>query len=72
LGQKAEITVDTFPKRVFPGHVVEIRTQAEYTPRNVQTLDQRMEQVFGVKVAVDPAPELKPGMAAIVRLVEPG
>ena len=71
LNQRAEITVDTFPKRIFPGHVVEIRTQAEYTPRNVQTLDQRMDQVFGVKVANDPAPELRPGMAATVRLVEP-
>jgi len=68
VGQKAGITVDTFPKRVFPGKVVEIRTQGEYTPRNVQTLDQRMDQVFGVKVAIDPAPELKPGMAAAVRL----
>jgi HlyD family secretion protein len=70
IGQTAALTVDTFPKRSFPGHVVEIRTQAEYTPRNVQTLDQRMDQVFGVKVAIDPAPELKPGMAATVRLEE--
>lgn len=68
IGQAAAITVDTFPKREFPGKVVEIRTQGEYTPRNVQTLDQRMDQVFGVKVAIDPAPELKPGMAAVVRL----
>ena len=71
VGQQAVVSVDTFPKRGFPGKVVEIRTQSEYTPRNVQTLDQRMDQVFGVKVAVDPAPELKPGMAASVRLVEP-
>ena len=70
IGQKAALTVDTFPKRSFPGHVVEIRTQAEYTPRNVQTLDQRMDQVFAVKVAIDPVPELKPGMAATVRLEE--
>jgi membrane fusion protein YbhG len=70
IGQRAALTVDTFPKRSFSGHVVEIRTQAEYTPRNVQTLDQRMDQVFGVKIAVDPAPELKPGMAAMVRLQE--
>jgi HlyD family secretion protein len=70
VGQKAALTVDTFPKREFPGKVVEIRTQSEYTPRNVQTLDQRMDQVFGVKVAIDPTPELKPGMAATVRLVE--
>ncbi len=70
VGQRAALTVDTFPKKEFPGKVVEIRTQSEYTPRNVQTLDQRMDQVFGVKVAIDPSPELKPGMAATVRLVE--
>ncbi len=70
IGQNAALTVDTYPKREFPGRVVEIRTQSEYTPRNVQTLDQRMDQVFGVKVAIDPAPELKPGMAASVRLQE--
>ena len=68
LGQKASITVDSFPGREFSGKVVEIRQQGEYTPRNVQTLKQRMDLVFGVKVAIDPAPELKPGMAAVVRL----
>jgi HlyD family secretion protein len=68
LGQKASITVDSYPGREFSGKVVEIRQQGEYTPRNVQTLKQRMDQVFGVKVAIGPAPELKPGMAAVVRL----
>jgi multidrug resistance efflux pump len=72
VGQPAAVRVDTFPHRSFPGRVVEIRTQGEYTPRNIQTLDQRSDQVFGVKVAIDPAPELKPGMAAIVDLAEPG
>ncbi len=70
VGQKAAVRVDTFPKRDFAGKVVEIRTQSEYTPRNIQTLDQRMDQVFGVKVAIDPAPELRPGMTATVRLEE--
>lgn len=68
IGDPARISVDTFPGRVFPGRVVEIREQAEYTPRNIQTLDQRSDQVFGVKVAIDPTPDLKPGMAATVRL----
>jgi membrane fusion protein YbhG len=68
VGQRAELTVDSFPKRAFPGKVVEISPRAQYTPRNIQTLDQRSDQVFGVKVSVDPAPELKPGMAALVRL----
>jgi membrane fusion protein YbhG len=68
VGQRAAVSVDTFEGREFPGRVVEIRDRAEYTPRNVQTVDQRSEQVFGVKVAIDSAPELKPGMAALVRL----
>jgi multidrug resistance efflux pump len=72
VGERAAVTVDGFPGREFPGRVVEIRQQGEYTPRNVQTLKQRMDQVFGVKVAVDPTPELKPGMAALVRLVAGG
>jgi HlyD family secretion protein len=62
------VSVDTFPGRSFPGKVVEIRSQSEYTPRNVQTLEQRGDQVFGVKVAIDPSAALKPGMAATVRL----
>ncbi|HXO19967.1 MAG TPA: HlyD family efflux transporter periplasmic adaptor subunit [Thermoanaerobaculia bacterium] len=72
MGQAAEVTVDTFPGRAFPGRVVEIRSQGEYTPRNIQTSDQRSDQVFGVKVRVDPRPELKAGMAAAVRLLPEG
>jgi multidrug resistance efflux pump len=68
VGQPAAVTVDSFPRRTFPGRVVEISPRAQYTPRNIQTLDQRSDEVFGVKVNVEPAPELKPGMAALVRL----
>ena len=68
MGQAASITVDTFPGRRYSGKVVEIREQSEYTPRNVQTLEERGDQVFGVKVAIDPSADLKPGMAALVRL----
>jgi HlyD family secretion protein len=68
VGQPAWVTVDTWRDRRFKGRVTEIRTRAEYTPRNVQTLAQRSEQVFAVKVALDAAPELKPGMAAIMTL----
>ena len=70
MGQEARVRVDTFPDRDFPGHVVEIRHQAEYLPRNVQTLDQRSDQVFAVKIALEPSTELRPGMAAFVTLVE--
>ena len=68
-GQNAWLTVDTWPDRKYPGHVVEISDKAEYTPRNVQTMEQRSDQVFGVKVAIEPTPDLKPGMAALVTLV---
>lgn len=68
VGAEVAVRVDTWPERSFVGRVVEIRHQAEYLPRNVQTLDQRSDQVFGVKVALDPASELRPGMAATVTL----
>jgi multidrug resistance efflux pump len=68
VGALAAVAVDTYPGRSFPGRVVEIRHQAEYLPRNVQTLDQRSDQVFGVKVALESAAELRPGMAALVTL----
>ena len=69
LGAAARIRVDGSPGKTFPGKVTQIREQAEYTPRNVQTLDQRFDQVFAVKIALEPAPELKPGMAATVEIL---
>jgi multidrug resistance efflux pump len=68
VGTPVQVFVDTYPDRPFPGRVVQVSDQAEYNPRNVQTLDQRADQVFGVKVEIEPAPELKAGMAATVRL----
>jgi HlyD family secretion protein len=68
VGQTARVRVDTFPDQWFPGRVATIASQGEYTPRNVQTRAQRAEQVFGVKVLVDPNPKLKAGMAAEVDL----
>lgn len=68
LGAPVCVTVDSFPDRVFRGKVAQVSTEGEYTPRNIQTRSQRADQVFGVKVLVDPAPELKPGMAADVDL----
>ena len=68
VGQQARVSVDTFPNETFPGRVATIASEGEYTPRNVQTRAQRAEQVFGVKVLVDPNPKLKAGMAAEVDL----
>lgn len=65
LGQAVAVTVDSFPGRVFEGKVVHIATEAEFTPKNVQTREERVNMVFGVKVEI-PNPEhlLKPGMPA--------
>ncbi len=63
LGQRAEVTCDSFPGRRFRGRVVEIAQEAEYTPKNVQTKQERVKLVFGVKIDVEnPDRELKPGM----------
>lgn len=68
IGHPVRVIVDTFPNDSFAGHVASVSNQGEYTPRNVQTRAQRAEQVFGVKVLVDPNPKLKAGMAASVDL----
>ncbi|WP_254510083.1 HlyD family secretion protein [Anatilimnocola floriformis] len=69
VGQKVEVTMDTFPNKRFSGEVIYIAPQSEFTPRNVQTVDERRHQVFGVKVRVaDPQGVFKAGMAADVWL----
>jgi hypothetical protein len=65
LGQEAEVQVDSFPERVFVGHVANIAGEAEFTPRNVQTQEERVNLVFAVKVRIpNPDCALKPGMPA--------
>jgi multidrug resistance efflux pump len=69
LGQKTEVRVDSFPKEVFEGVVEQINQQAEFLPRNVQTREERVHQVFGVKIRIsDPAGRVLAGMAADVKL----
>ncbi len=69
LGQKAEVRVDSFPNTVFEGEVEQINQQAEFLPRNVQTREERVHQVFGVKIRInDPSGHVLPGMAADVKL----
>lgn len=65
LGQPAEVRVDAYPGRVFAGRVTYIAAQAEFTPRNVQTKEERVNMVFAVKIALEnPEGILKPGMPA--------
>jgi HlyD family secretion protein len=73
LGQQAEIRVDSFPNQVFHGVVEQINQQAEFLPRNVQTREERVHQVFGVKVRIDDTSHrVLAGMAADVKLTPAG
>jgi len=69
LGQKAKITVDTYKDRFYEGTVTYISSEAEFTPKSVQTQEERVKPVFGVKIRVkNEHDELKPGMPADVRI----
>jgi HlyD family secretion protein len=70
VGQRAQIVVDTFPKEPFDGTIEQINSEGEFTPRNIQSRDERAHQVFGVKVRIDNREgKLKPGMAADVTIL---
>lgn len=65
VGQQVEVTVDSFPGRVFMGKVSYISPRAEFTPRNVQTAEERVKTVFAVRICLDnPDGSLKGGMPA--------
>lgn len=65
LGRQGKIMVDSFPHKEFIGKVTYISPEAEFTPKNIQTKEERVKLVFGVKIEVDnPDQELKPGMPA--------
>ena len=70
LGAAVEISADTFPGRRYPGEVAHVASEAEFTPKNVQTTEERVRLVYAVKVRItgDAALELKPGLPADVHL----
>jgi multidrug resistance efflux pump len=70
VGQPLVITADPFPRRTFPGTVTSINSQAEFTPRNIQTQDDRLNLVYGVQAQV-PNPDrlLKGGMPVSAEFV---
>lgn len=73
IGQTANVTVDSFPKRRFEGKVIEISSKAEFTPRTVQTKKERVNLVFGVKISLDNRELLlKPGMPADAEIMVGG
>ncbi len=74
IGMAATITSDTYPDKTYQGEVVFIGSEAEFTPRNVQTTEERIKLVYPVKVQIkdDPDFQLKPGIPADVTLLESG
>jgi HlyD family secretion protein len=74
MGKQVSISSDTFPEKTYPGEVVFIASQAEFTPKSVQTTEERVKLVYAVKIRIldDPDLELKPGMPADVRLAFSG
>jgi HlyD family secretion protein len=72
IGQAAAITIDSYPDRTYRGEVFFIGDEAEFTPRTVQTAEERTKLVYPVKVRIlqDTALDLKPGIPADVLLLE--
>src|SRR5438309_7644403 len=67
VGDHVRVRVDSFPGKDFDGTVEQVNRQAEFTPRNVQTVEDRIRQVFGVKIRLpNNDPHLRAGMAADV------
>jgi membrane fusion protein YbhG len=65
LNQSAEITTDSYPDKKYPGRVSYISPNAEFTPKNIQTKEERTKLVFAVKIKINnPEFELKDGMPA--------
>jgi HlyD family secretion protein len=64
-GQPADIRTDTYPGKVYHGRIAVISSEAEFTPKSVQTEEERVTLVYEVRIDVEnPNEELKPGMPA--------
>ena len=73
LGEKARISIDSRPGAVFPGTVTWISPVAEFTPRDIQTKDERVKLVYAVRIEIsNPDGVFKPGMPADAALDRAG
>jgi len=70
VGNEVRVRVDSFPDEVFVGTLVAIASEAEFTPRNVQTEEERVNMVFAVDVSIpNPDHKLKPGVPADATII---
>ncbi|OGL40923.1 MAG: hypothetical protein A3C43_09780 [Candidatus Schekmanbacteria bacterium RIFCSPHIGHO2_02_FULL_38_11] len=65
IGQKVKIKIDSFPKKYFDGKIIYISSEAEFTPKNIQTQEDRVKLVYALKVGINNSEGIfKPGMPA--------
>ena len=70
LGQEADVTVDSYKDKTFKGKVIYISPDAEFTPKNIQTKDERIKLVYAIKIHIhNPEYELKDGMPADAAII---
>jgi HlyD family secretion protein len=69
VGQSVPVTVDSFAHQSFQGVVEHINSVGEYSPRNLQTADERADQVFATRIGLkDGKEQLRAGMAAFIKV----
>jgi HlyD family secretion protein len=69
IGQQVPVTVDSFPDKTFKGVVEHINSVGEYSPRNLQTADERADQVFATRIGLrEGRDKLRAGMAAFIKV----
>jgi HlyD family secretion protein len=70
IGSQARITTDSYPGKVYPGRVTFISSEAEFTPKQIQTQQERVKLVYRIKIEADnPQHELKSNMPADAEIV---
>lgn len=69
IGQDVEVYTDTYPGKAYAGRLSFISSQAEFTPKNIETAEERVKLVYRIKIDIpNPGQELKPGMPADARI----
>ncbi|HLK48942.1 MAG TPA: efflux RND transporter periplasmic adaptor subunit [Bryobacteraceae bacterium] len=70
IGSKARVTTDSYPGKIYDGHVSFIASEAEFTPKQIQTQQERVKLVYRIKIEVEnPKHELKSNMPADAEIV---
>jgi len=73
IGANANVYVDAYPKQVFAGKITWITSEAEFTPKNIQTKEERTGLVYAVKITIpNPDQKLLPGMPADAKIIKVG